>query len=86
MNHANDDVSARYMLTGKAKWLGLALMGVAVLATITSGALAFNGMISVDDTISIIRWCVLLLGVPGFVLHMIVVRQQWKEKHRSDKI
>lgn len=74
------------MLTGKARWLGLALMGTTVLAAITSGALAFKGMISVDDTISIIRWCILLLGVPGFVLHMIVVRQQWKEKHRNDEV
>jgi hypothetical protein len=71
------------MLTGKTKWLGLTLMGIAVLIAITSGALAFKGVISADEAITIIRWCA-VIGVPGFILHIVAVIQQWKEKQRSN--
>lgn len=69
----------------KVKWLGLAFMGMAVFVAIISGALAFNGIISVDNAISFTRWGILLLGVPGFVLHIVVVRHLWNEKRSRDK-
>lgn len=73
------------MLIFKTKWLGLVIMGVAVLVAIASGTLAFGNVIATDDAITIIQWSVVLGFVPGFVLHMSAVRRQWKEKqHQED--
>ncbi len=68
------------MLTGKTKWLGLTLMGIAVLIAVTSGALAFKGIISADEATTSIRWCVLLGFAPGFILHIVAVRQSKSSK------
>lgn len=71
------------MVASKMKWIGLVLMGVAVLIVFVSGALAFGGIITTDETISIIRWCLLLGFAPGFIFHIFAVRHQWKEKQRK---
>jgi hypothetical protein len=60
-------------------------MGTSVIAALASGAMAFAGVISVNATYTIFRWCLLLGFVPGFILHTIaVVRQKRKKGGRSN--
>lgn len=66
----------------KRRLLGLSIMGMAVVAAITTGALAFKGVVSTDVAITIIAWSVFLGIIPGFILHMIaVVRQSKGQQH-----
>ena len=74
------------MLSAKKKWIGLILMGMAVFTAIGSGALAFRGIITVDDATTVIRWSVLIGFLPGFVLHIIAVIQQTREKRRQSTL
>ena len=82
MSHANNDATRveLLMLNYRSKWLGLTLMGASVLTALISGMLAFRGIISADNVFTVFAWCFLLLFVPGFILHVIVIRRQWKQK------
>ncbi len=61
------------------KWLGLALMSASVLTGLTTGALAFRGILSVESAYTILKWC-FLPAVAGFALHMRVVLEQRRQK------
>ena len=86
MSHANNDATRGEapMLNYRSKWLGLTLMGASVLTGLISGMLAFRGIISADNVFTVFTWCFLLLFVPGFILHIIAVRRQWKQKKIQD--
>ena len=58
---------------GPWRYAGLLLMGLGVLAALTNGALAFERLITVEKAQAAIFVSVLLLGLPGFVLHMVTV-------------
>jgi len=59
----------------KAPWryAGLLLMGLAVIAGMTSGALAFGRLITVETAINAVAAFLVLLFLPGFVLHIIAI-------------
>lgn len=61
------------------------LMGVYVLITVVSGILAFSGIMKVDDVYAIVVWSFGLIGLPGFVLHMIQVRKQLKDRRTQKR-
>lgn len=68
----------------KRKWIGFSVMGLAFLVVIASGILAFAGVMSTGMATTIIQWSVILIFLPGFVLHMSAVINQWKEKSGQD--
>jgi hypothetical protein len=70
-------------MIAKRRLLGLAIMGISIVAGIGTGALAFNRFISTDDAIAVLRWCV-FVAFAGFVMHMFAVVQQLKEKKQRE--
>lgn len=69
-------------MTIRPKWLGIAIMLAAALVAVGAGALAFSGQLSIDLAKSIIIWAVVVAIVPGFVLHLYAVVDQYRQDKR----
>jgi lipopolysaccharide export LptBFGC system permease protein LptF len=55
------------------RYVGLLLMGLGVLIGVVSGVLAFERVITVEIAYGAMAISLFLLGLPGFVLHMVTV-------------
>ena len=69
------------MLRTKYKWFGLIVVTIVIVIDLVAATLVFNGTIGVETAYMIARWG-FFPALVGFVLHMIVVLRQWKEKRQ----
>jgi len=60
-------------LKAPRRYAGLLLMGLFVLASVASGVLAFAHIMTAETVYGVMIVCFFLLGLPGFVLHMVTV-------------
>jgi len=58
---------------GPWRYAGLVLMALGVVAVLVVGALAFERVVTVDTAITTVAVSVLLVVLPGFLLHIITV-------------
>lgn len=58
---------------GYRRYAGLAIMGLGLIAVIVIGALAFARLVTVETASSALAFSVLLIGLPGFVLHIVTI-------------
>ncbi|MDH3639898.1 MAG: hypothetical protein OES09_15760 [Gammaproteobacteria bacterium] len=72
------------MLHTKYKWMGLSVVMIVIAIDLVAAVLVFSDNITVENAYAIAKWG-FFPALVGFVLHMIVVLQQWKEK-RQNKI
>ena len=58
---------------GPWRYSGLLLMGFSVLTGLASGILAFEKLVTVETAYGAIAISFFLIGLPGFILHMVTV-------------
>jgi hypothetical protein len=58
---------------GPRRHIGLLLMGLSVLVGVTTGVLAFEKVVTVEMAYGAMVTAFLLLFLPGFILHLVVV-------------
>ena len=62
------------------RYVGLFIMGLGIIAVLTSGALAFAKLVTVEVAVNAVTVSVLFLGLPGFIIHIVTII---REKNRD---